>query len=241
MTKRRQLLLLTAAAFADRAHAAASESDDRDKTLVFPCYPSAAFARVSRAFETAYAAMGYRAVIEDMPTLRGLVEANNGIAAGEVIRTPFVEKQSPNLIRVPVLMDTVGVCTVTRATSSAVLTLEEAARMHVGIHKGLTNMEALAADWPNVERALNLNALLKMLDAGNVDVILVYTENFYFTLAQAGRSPDLYKIKEVKRDPLYHYLHKRHAALVPAITAELNKIKGKYPTVVEGFQARGEK
>lgn len=241
MTQRRHLLLLAmAAALADRASAAPEKTEGDNKTLLFPGYSGALLNRTRRALETAYAAMGYQVVIEEMPPARGMLEADHGVAAGEVVRTPFIEKQSPNLIRVPVLMDTFGISTVSKAASFAAPTLEQAAHMHVGIHKGITNIEFLVEGWPNVERPLQIFALLKMLNAGNVDVIIVGTENLFYAAAQLGLSPDLFSFREVHRDPVYHYLHKRHAALVPAITAELNKIKGKYPTVAEGFKARGD-
>lgn len=242
MTQRRHLLLLAmAAALAHRATAATEQTNGEDKTLLFPSYSNSPQAtRLSRVIETAYAAMGYQAMTERMPAERGMLEADHGIAAGEISRTPFIEKVSPNLIRVPVQMDVVSISTMTKAASLAAPTLEQAAHMHVGIQKGIKNVEALVEGWPSVERTMASFAMLKMLNVGNIDVIIGYTENLSYTLAQVGLSPDLFSFREVHRDPVYHYLHKRHAALVPAIAAELNKIKGKYPTVVEGFKARGD-
>jgi polar amino acid transport system substrate-binding protein len=156
-------------------------------------------------------------------------------------RTRLFEKEAPNLVRVPVLLDNFVITTMTKAASLAAPTLEQAAGMHVGIRRGMRNVESLTAGWPNVERAVETFAMLKMLNTGNIDVIIGYPENLRYTLEQVGLSPDLYSFKEVHRDPAYHYLNKRHAALVPALTAEFNNIKGKYDSVVEGFMARGNK
>jgi polar amino acid transport system substrate-binding protein len=243
MTQRRHLLLLaTAAALAHRASAAPTEDTAQDKTLLFPSYSNAPIVnRLRRVIEIAYAAIGYKAVIEDMPLGRGLVEAHHGIAAGEIVRTPIIETQFPDLIRVPVLMDMMRICTVTKADSFAAPSLEEAAHMQVAILEGVKIFESWTVDWPKVVRTVDMSSQLKMLYAGNVDVIITFTDGLGYYLAESGLAPIPLNVREVYRLHQYHYLHKRHAALVPAITAELNRIKGNYPTVAEGFKARGDK
>ena len=243
MTQRRHLLLMAlAAAMAQRASAATGKASGEEKTLLFPNYSNSVQAtRLRRVVESVYATLGYQIVTEDMSAERGILEVDHGAAAGEIFRTPVFEKEAPNVIRVPVQMDIISISTMTKAAAFAAPTLEEAARMHVAIKKGLRNIEAMTAGWPSVERAIESFAMLKMLNAGNVDVVIGFTENLHYTVAQVGLPSDLFSFREVQRDPVYHYLHKRHAALVPAVTAALIKIKGKYPTVAEGFEARGDK
>lgn len=244
MTTRRNLLLLaTTCALTRVAMGTPVEETDKDKTLLFPNYFNApVFARYVRIIQTAYAAIGYKVVIEQMPIERGLVQSSTGVAAGEIARIPTViEKQFPDLMRVPVQMDWLSVSSLSKASSMAAPSLEKASTMRVGIVRGFKIIEAWTSSWPQVERVTSTIQLLKMLDAGNIDVILGFTDEMNDVIANSGFSPTLFNIREIDRLPQYHYLHKSHAALIPAISAEFKKIKGKYGTVVEGFKARGDK
>jgi polar amino acid transport system substrate-binding protein len=244
MTQRRQFVcLLATASVPCRAVAAPVEQADKDHTLLFPNYfVSPVFNRYVRIMEAAYAAMGYRAVFEIMPTERGLVESTSGIAAGEIARIPnIIEKQFPQLLRVPVQLDWLSISSFTKASTRAAPNLAEASKLRVGMVRGIKIFEAWTHDWPHAERVGSSAQLLKMLAAGNVDVAIGFTDDLGNVMAEIGMNPQQFDTREIEKLPQYHYLHQRHAALIPADSAELKKIKGNYPTVVEGFKARGDK
>jgi len=243
MSNRRHFLWVAAsAAWSGAAPAATVEEAGKDRTILFPYYTSVpTYNRYRRILETAYAAMGYRMVTEEMPIERGLVESGVGSVAGEISRAPIIEKMVPDLIRVPVLLDMLGVSTFVKATTGPAPSLEQAARLRVGVVSGVKFIEAWTTDWPRVERVGNTTGLVRMLVAGNIDVAIGFADNVRNAMTEIGLASNLLNAKEVERMTQYHYLHKRYAALVPGITAELNKIKSNYKTVSEGFKARGDK
>ena len=240
MTERRQFLWMAASAAV--LQAALAQGVGKETTLVFPYYfQTSAFNLYRRILEIAYAAMGCKVVIEKMPTERGLMESRRGKLAGKITRAPIIEKTFPDLMRVPVLLDMVGASTFVKAHFGPAIGRESAALLRVGIVRGVKLVEAWTTDWLHVERLDNSTELIKMLDAGNVDVIIAFTDDVRNAMAENAMSATVFNAKEVERIPQYHYLHKHHAALVPGITVELNKIRGNFKTVAEGFKSRGDK
>ena len=170
-----------------------------------------------------------------------MMESGRGDLAGEITRAPIIEKLFPDLMRVPVLMDLVGASTFIKASLGPGIGLEVAALLRVGIVRGVKVIEAWTTDWPHVERVDNSTELVKMLLAGNVDVIIAFTDDVRNAMVDNALAATAFNAKEVERIAQYHYLHKRHAAIVPGITVELNKIRSNFKTVAEGFKSRGDK
>lgn len=183
---------------------------------------------VGETLRKAYQNIGIRIEIIEFPGERGLKYAHEGETDGVLFRTQEIEKKYTNLerINVPVRVDEMYLF-VKRGNEFPVEGWESISEETViGYQRGVkfvqNNSEKSGIKTYPVTSSVQL---FKMLNYGRVDAII------------SGSTAGSRLIKEydcqdiVRLDPpihtsvLYHYLHKRHAYLVPKITAVMNEMK----------------
>lgn len=219
------------------AYAAGNAPEKSSITL--PVYAdSATIQKSCYALEHAYQALGIVVKFVDMPAASSLVESNAGNVGGEILRTSLIEATYPNLLRVNVLMYVWSVSTVTRSDRMAPTLAEAAIGGQVGIVRGIRTAENATQGWTNVIVVNSYSSAVRMLKAGRIDILLGGTDEIREAMHGEQLMAKDVRFKEVMSIPLYHYLHTSKAALVPAIGAELARIKGKYATVLDGLNAR---
>ena len=95
----------------------------------------------------------------------------------------------------------------------------------VGIITGWKILERNSTQARSVSRVENGEQLFTMLDKGHIDVAILERMQGVMLIKQLGlRSVHLLQPPFLEGD-WYLYLNKKHAALVPVITAELKKMK----------------
>jgi polar amino acid transport system substrate-binding protein len=212
------------------------------RTINLPSTVDSLQARQARfAIEQAYLAMNIAVTFNTRPALRGLIEADAGQLDGEVIRPTTIEATYTNLRRVdvPIYLNGASVW-VRKASGPAPATLQAlATRKTVGIVRGIQHAESATKGWANVVVANNYPAAMRMLQTGLIDALLggdgPIRELFVtgqFEMAQFNGA-DIYAT------PLFHYLHAKHADILPRVQAELARIKGQHATVLDGLLASG--
>ena len=177
-----------------------------------------------KAVEFAFQRVGVTAVVREVSPERSAVLANEGSTDGDVGRSSGLEKSYPNLIQVPEPVYQYA------PTAFAYKRFDvsggwESLRAHtVCIRRGLRQTEQRTRELTRQVLA-DEATILRMLAAGGCDVAVMERNN---TLARAamGAEPPLQRLlPPMEVMPLYIYLHKSHAALVPRVSAVLKQMR----------------
>ena len=185
------------------------------------------FSCADNALTNAYKNLNYDINFLTLPSKRSLKEANSGNVDGEMLRAIGVEKRYPNLIHVPIVLCSVeSVLLANKAVT--INSLADLKNYRIGITTGYVDQENIARKYNlNVMRAAKDEILQIMLLRDRVDIIFS-TEQKAHTLLQKYQDNEKYNIYKVKtlnrKIDLYHYIHKKHQAILPMLTEELKKL-----------------
>jgi len=174
-----------------------------------------AFRRIHREIDLFY-----------LPPERGLINANNGVDDGDVFRIAGIEKEYPNLVMVPESVGHFEFSGFTLADHSPVgftgwSSLEP---YLLGMVTGWKYYEFNTTSNSHVAKTSSPKLLLGLLRDRKIDVMLL--ERW-----MAQELAQLYNVK-IRRIipsfpsmPMYIYLNKKHASLVPEVSAALVSMK----------------
>lgn len=176
-----------------------------------------------KVLTTAYKSIGYDIELVVLTPKKALVESNAGRIDGEVARIAFIEQDYPNLVRVPVTICSMAY----KLYSKKSLKLESYQQLNslrFGIRKGVLYLEKTFRRFK--PKSYNSNRqLIELLLQDRLDVITM-SEN---VLRRNTSLSELAKFRKSKlklpKVPLYHYLHKKNAALLPKITEALKELQ----------------
>jgi polar amino acid transport system substrate-binding protein len=193
-----------------------------------------------QVLKEAYQRIGIEAQTQTFPSERSLATSNSGLVAGEVARLTGLERTYPNLIMVPVILNRIEVVAFVKNVTFKVQGWESLRPYAIGIRRGIKYAEQ-GTKAMNVEPVTSYEQCFKMLDSGRIDVVVT---NLYVGLKTIK---DL-QLKGVRplAPPLmaarnqYHYLHKKHADLVPKITKVLKEMEaeGRIKAIREQYFAQ---
>jgi polar amino acid transport system substrate-binding protein len=179
---------------------------------------------LDRVTAEAFSRLGIRLKTVRLPAERGLMNSNAGIEDGEMSRIAGLDKIYPNLVRVPEkIMDWVFV---------------GFSRKPIRIDKGWSSLSpysvAIIRGWKIYEKHVPAASgltkvktpqqLFVLLVRGRVDIILYERWNGMHMVRRDY--PGLRMLRpEFARREMFIYLHKKHRALVPRLTAVLRAMK----------------
>lgn len=185
---------------------------------------SSTHADLWKAAEMAFQRAGVNAVIREVSPERSAVLANEGTTDGDVGRSSGLEKTFPNLVQVPepVYQYAPTAFSYKRFDVSGGW---ESLRSHtVCIRRGLRQTEQRTRDLTRQVLA-DEATMLRMLAAGGCDVAIMERNNGLARAAMTADPPLLRLLPPMEVMPLYIYLHKSHAALVPKVAAALKQMR----------------
>jgi polar amino acid transport system substrate-binding protein len=172
----------------------------------------------------AYASIGIEVEVIRYPGLRSLKTANEGRVDGEVSRVKAFERDYPNLIPVPVPVNHLQGTAFSKNGAIELRGWESLRDYTVGITRGMKFAERGTAGMAIV-RANSHQQLFQLLDKGRVDVAINPFVNGVVIIKKL-KLEGIYVLEPpLVRVDLYHFLHKRHAALVPKITDSIRKLE----------------
>ncbi len=176
--------------------------------------------------KNAYQQLGVEVAAKKYPGIRSLVIANEGVQVdGEVMRKAGITQQYPNLIQVPVPVFEAKMVAFTRPDRELVIENWDALkRYRVGGRRGIASIENRLKGFDSVTWVDEQKQIYQMLKYGRIDVavlpeMVAKTVAIRTGVAIKILSPALEVV------PLYHYLHKRHAAVVPQLTETLREME----------------
>lgn len=179
----------------------------------------------------AFRRVGVELRLVKLPAERGLLNANAGIEDGELARIAGLEKQYPNLIRVPEKLAELAFAAFGK--NAAIPGKWDAIRPRaVGYIKGWKIYEQQMAGAPRVTTADNAEQLFRLLVLGRVEIAL-YEHWMGLALAKQQGIKGVQPLRPaLATREMFIYLHKRHADLVAPLAAALRALKA------EGFYDR---
>lgn len=159
-----------------------------------------------------------------LPAERGLLNANAGIEDGELIRIAGMEKDYPNLRRVPEKMYDMDFVVFTR-NPKIPSRWNEIRKQSLGYIKGWKILEANTAGAARVTTADDPDQLFRMLDLGRIEVAL-YDRWMGLAQVRKHRLSGIHLLEPpLARREMFIYLHKKHEALIPRVAEALRTLK----------------
>ncbi len=159
------------------------------------------------------------------PAGRSILSVNEGALDAEMPRVAGLEKRYPNLVPVPEKVLDYAFVAFTRQRDVFVETWDALGLYEVGAIVGWKFFEEHLPRYTHVTWVRDTKALFEMLARGRVDVAL----HEHHTGCECARSMGLSDVRELSPPlavlPHYLYVHRRHAALVPALAEALRAMK----------------
>ena len=192
-------------------------------TIVYPQEKNAFHDAAAAIIRQAYGRLGIGVVFETFPAERALQMSNRGLADGELVRIEGIDAEFPNLIRVPVSHVTAEQMAFGRDPAVVVDGWSSLRPYKLVFHRGYKVAEANTAGMDRHLAGTDL-AAFKMVEAGRRDLALANRFTGAAVIEALGFRDVVMITPPVQVDPLFHYLHMKHADLVPKITAVLREM-----------------
>ena len=178
---------------------------------------------IGKVMADAYSQVGAKAVVKTFPTARSIEMANNGVTDAEALRGPGLEHDFPNLIPIPepIVMLEYRAYTVGKPLEGEGWTALRGKRICVNLGEKLIEDRTRGF---SREMAHGIDAALKMLKAGRCEVV-VANQFVWLTVERDNLGTFCAGSGRLDAFPLFHYVNKRHADLVPGLTAALRDIR----------------
>jgi ABC-type amino acid transport substrate-binding protein len=169
-----------------------------------------------------YARLGMRVEFVDVEGKRALALSSSGQVDGEIQRIAEVAQTYPALLRVPTPINYIEPSVFTIAHDFKVQGWASIRDFDIGIVRGVGSSETGTAGMPKVQAANSLEDLIRMLDRGRFDLFVTDLFSGQVAVRKHGLEGRIRAlVPPLQRIDIYHYLHRRHAALVPRVDAEI--------------------
>ncbi len=169
--------------------------------------------------------LGMKVVVHKIPGERSLRSANNGDMDGELYRKLGMEREYPNLVIVPVALLTYEIVIFTLGTTFLINGWDSLRPFTIGHVKSIKIVEQNTQGM-RVEVAATLRQAFLKMTFGRSDVVVANRASGMAVLKELNLL-DTVKVLSppLATFPVFHYLNKKHAALVPQLTAVLQQMQ----------------
>lgn len=198
------------------------------KILEFSCIEETPDIEISRlVLAEAYDRLGIKITIKELPGLRALIYANEGLTDGELFRAKGIENEYKNLIRIQVPINIVESVVVTKSLFFNVYGWKSIKQYRIGIQSGITFIESRISSIEGLKviRVKNSSQLLRMLENDRIDIVVAPRISALLSLADLKSKTITILEPPLEVMPLFHYLNKKHQSLVPELENVLQKME----------------
>ncbi|PXX45436.1 substrate-binding periplasmic protein [Undibacterium pigrum] len=186
-----------------------------------------------KIMETAYRKLGINFNVHYLPGERSLRSSNNGEMDAELYRKLGMERDYPNLIIVPVPLMTYEIVIFTYGTNFVVTGWESLRPYTIGFVKGIKIIEQNTLGM-KLESAPTVRQAFQKMLLGRSDVVVANRISGQAALNELKQTDIGILMPPLATFPVFHYVNKKHEALVPALTAVLQKMQK--DKVIENIQ-----
>ncbi len=185
----------------------------------------------------AYQRIGIQIVVERFPVERSLIQSNYGKVDGELLRIAGIEKKYTNLIMIPVSYVNFQGVVFSKKFDFPVKGWSSLKPYKIGILIGSKFAEA-GTKGMRTMAVIRYEQLVMLLDMGRIDIFVESRLNGLKAFRQAKMKDFLILEPPLVELPLFHYVHKKHQALVPSITVSFKKMQeeGRFQTIRKEFE-----
>ncbi|WP_422379641.1 substrate-binding periplasmic protein [Marinicellulosiphila megalodicopiae] len=171
----------------------------------------------------AYEAIGEQVKFIDLPGVTSIQYADEGKTDAELFRISGVDKKYKNLIQVPIAINYINATVLSTNDAIEIGSWKDLAPYRIGIRRGVlfstNNTEGM-----NTFEADTSEQLLKMLEAGRLDVVVLTESNALLNL-KTYPYKNVKIIASVQKIPLFHYIHVSKSHLLSSLSEQLYIMK----------------
>ena len=184
---------------------------------------------IKEAFQRA----GLRAEIVFTPTERSMYDVDAGLLDGEINRIEGMEKNFPNLVRVPEPNMTMHFVAFSNQPYP-VDGWESLKDLHIGVVSGWRILEEHTEGFPKRVLVPSETELFTMLHKGRIDIALYDKLTGYETISRLGYTGIRHLEPPLISRNMFLYMHKSHSVMVGVIAEALREMKldGTYDRIV---------
>lgn len=177
-----------------------------------------------RVLHEAYRRLGMSMVVVKVPGERSLFSADHGQVDGELYRKLGMERDYPNLRIVPVPLLTYEIVIFTLGTTFVVNGWDSLRPFSIGFVKGIKIIEQNTQGMKLEPTTTMRQAFLKMTLMRS-DIVVANRHSGVFVLKEMKLSDVKVLEPPLATFPVFHYLHKKHEALIPKLTTVLQQMQ----------------
>jgi hypothetical protein len=174
--------------------------------------------------EKAYQQLGYQMKLVVMPLERSAYESNKGqLLDAELSRTEEAAAMLPNMLRVKVPIGHIRITAFSRTRDIKIDNWQDLSAWRVDVLRGIylakINMQGQSYTEVN-----HIPQAIQRLLSGRTDIAVLLGDETEWLLQQELALP-IYSIQpDLAKTEIFHYVHQRHAALVPQLEATLRQL-----------------
>jgi polar amino acid transport system substrate-binding protein len=172
----------------------------------------------------AYRRLGIKLVVHKLPGERTLLYANNGKMDGELYRKLGMEREYPNLVIVPVPLQTYEIVIFSHGTSFVVSGWESLRPYALGFVRGIKIVQENTLGM-RVEAVPTMQQAFEKMMMGRTDLVLGNRASGMAVIKSMNLEGVTVLEPALASFPVYHYLNKKHEDLVPQLTAVLRQMQ----------------
>lgn len=178
----------------------------------------------SQVLREAYSRLGRKLVIHQLPGERSLIYANEGKMDGELYRKLGLDREYPNLLIIPIPLLTLELVIFSRGTSFVVNGWESLRPYTLGFMRG-NKIAQQNTKGMKVEPVPTMQQAFEKLMMGRTDLVLGHRASGMAVVRSLKLEGITVLEPPLASFPVYHYVHKKHAALVPELTRVLKQME----------------
>lgn len=183
-----------------------------------------ATAVAEQIMQEAYRRLDIRLVLHQLPGERTLMYANDGKMDGELYRKLGMEQEYPNLIIVPVPLLTYEIVIFSHGTKFSVNGWDSLRPYTLGFVRGIKIVQENTRGM-RVEPVPTMQLALEKMMMGRTDLVLGNRASGMAIIRALNLEGVTVLEPALAAFPVYHYLNKKHEALVPELTRVLRQMQ----------------
>lgn len=183
----------------------------------------------------AFRRVGRGARVAHLPCERSLLQADQGLIDGDILRVAGLEARYPSLVQVPEPLFTVDFTCFATRRDLTVDSLDDLLPLRVGYILGWKILEDRVRA-ARVERVREPDALFAMLAENRVDVVVYERVTGAWLVRSQGHAAIRAMERPLFSTPQFLYLHRRHAALTGPLAEALAAMRaeGRFEALLRG-------
>lgn len=172
----------------------------------------------------AYQRIGIQIEVYDLPAKRALYMSNSGETDGELIRVAGIDEKFFNLKQIPIAITYLEIAAFSKKLDFKIEGWDSISPYQIGISRGIFIIEKRTKGM-DVELARASSELMKKLAAGRTEIVVTALVDGLKEIRKHSLKGIRILKPSLEKVPLYHYLHEKHAKLIPIITKSLREME----------------